>query len=91
MSGNNIELSILKEFPNDLNLATAPGTYSLNSAQATQNLPNFYNASIHLVQLLTVIEQSPGYIWQIGHFIEQADDAIYYTAKRSASECEVPT
>lgn len=85
VSGNNIELSILKEFPNDLNLATAPGTYSLNSAQATQNLPNFYNASIHLVQLLTVIEQSPGYIWQIGHFIEHADDAIYYTAKRSAS------
>lgn len=85
VSGNNIELSILKEFPNDLNLATAPGTYSLNSAQATQNLPNFYNGTMRNVKLLTVAEESNGYIQQFGYFYENSNGDIYYSARRFGS------
>ena len=85
VSGNNIELSILKEFPNDLNLATSPGTYLLNSTQATQNLPNFYNGTMRNVKLLTVAEESNGYIQQFGYFYENSNGDIYYSARRFGS------
>lgn len=85
VSGNNIELSILKEFPNDLNLATTPGTYLLNSTQATQNLPNFYNGTMRNVKLLTVAEESNGYIQQFGYFYENSNGDIYYSARRFGS------